>query len=71
MKNKEYADSKGISLKRLQTEYMSFVENEGYDEYGNEYQTFDRWLDRKAIQAIPEPIDGGRGMGQGAYIADR
>ena len=71
MTNREYAKSKGLAVEQLQDEYIAFIENEGYDEYGNEYQTLDRWLDRKAIQAIPEPIDGGRGMGQGAYIADR
>jgi len=63
MKNREYAASKGMTLEQLQAERMAFLQTEGYDEAGKEYQTLDAWLARKPLQPSYEPVDGGRGMG--------
>jgi hypothetical protein len=42
MTRKEYAKSKGITVDRLRDEEMSFLQCEGYDDDGNEYDT-SRW----------------------------
>ena len=67
MTKREYAKSKGITLERLQVEQLAFLENEGYDDAGNEYETLDAWIDRKQPKQIIDPVDGGRGAGQMGY----
>lgn len=60
MTRKEYADQKGITVDRLREEELSFLQNEGYDDEGNEYETLDAWIDRhkKPYQRTPyEPVD--------------
>ena len=59
----EYAKSKGITVERLRAESLEFLNCEGYDDDGNEYETLDAWLDRKPIRDPYEPYDGGRGAG--------
>ena len=68
MKKSEYAASKGLTLEQLRDESLAFLECEGYDDKGNEYQTLDEWLCRKPIRPTADPIDGGRGSG--AYGID-
>lgn len=64
MKRSEYAAKKGITVEKLMQEEMEFLQNEGYDDAGNEYDTLDAWIDRKPIQDPIDPYDGGRGAGQ-------
>ena len=64
MTNSEYAASKGITVEQLRAENMAFLQCEGYDDAGNEYETLDAWLDRKAPKETMDPVDGGRGVGQ-------
>jgi hypothetical protein len=64
MTRKEYAAKKGITTDRLRAEELAFLESEGYDEAGQEYDTLDAWIDRKPIREHYEPYDGGRGIGQ-------
>ena len=63
MTNAEYAASKGITLEQLRAENMAFLQCEGYDDAGNEYETLDAWLDRKQPKQTLDPVDGGRGAG--------
>ena len=64
MTNAEYAADKGITLEQLRKENLAFLECEGFDADGNEYETLDEWLDRKPLRQIMDPVDGGRGVGQ-------
>jgi len=64
MTKKEYAESKGITMARLQEEELAFLYCEGYDDNGNEYLTLDAWISRKPTMGPMDPVDGGRGAGQ-------
>ena len=64
MTNREYAASKGITLEQLQAERMAWLQCEGYDDAGREYDTVDAWLDRKPVRESRDPYDGPRGAGQ-------
>jgi len=64
MTRTEYAESKGITVERLRSESLAFLNCEGYDGAGNEYDNLDAWLNRKPIKETREPYDGGRGCGQ-------
>ena len=60
MTRKEYAEKKGITTERLREEELSFLQSEGYDDDGNEYDTLDEWIDRlnKPYTRHPyEPVD--------------
>ena len=63
MTNAEYATTKGITLEQLRDENMAFLQCEGYDDAGNEYETLDAWLDRKQPKQTLDSVDGGRGAG--------
>ncbi len=63
MTDKELAAKYHITEEKLNREWMAFVQNEGYDDVGNEYETFGDWLNRKAIKETRDPVDGGRGAG--------
>lgn len=64
MTRKEYAEKKGITVEKLRQEEYDFLQCEGYDDAGNEYETLDAWIDRKQIKETCDPYDGGRGTGQ-------
>lgn len=58
MTRKEYANKKGITTDQLRTEELSFLQCEGYDADGNEYDTLDDWIDRKRYtQSRHDPVD--------------
>lgn len=63
MTNQEYAASKGITEEELKREMLDFLNCEGYDDSGNEYETLDAWLARKQPRQTLDPVDGGRGAG--------
>ena len=64
MTNGEYATKYGLTLTQLQVEKMAYLQCEGYDDAGNEYETFDAWLvRRKQSTQTLDPVDGGRGSG--------
>lgn len=58
MTNAEYAASKGITLEQLRAENIEFLQSEGFDGAGNEYETLDAWLDRKPVKMTADPVDG-------------
>jgi hypothetical protein len=64
MTNAEYATLKGLTLEQLKRENLAYLQCEGYDEDGNEYETLDAWLDRRRLFGPRDPFDGGRGAGQ-------
>ncbi len=64
MRKAEYAASKGITIDQLQKEEMDFLQSEGFDDDGVEYQTLGEWLNRRPVKQIMDPFDGGRGAGQ-------
>jgi len=64
MTKREYATKHGITVAQLQREQMAYLQCEGYDDAGNEYDTLDAWLARKPIRETRDPYDGGRGAGQ-------
>jgi len=63
MKMSEYAKLKGLTLEQLKAENMAFLQCEGYDDEGNEYETLNDWIDRKQTKQTIDPFDGGRGAG--------
>lgn len=64
MAKTEYAKLKGITVEKLNTETIAWLQSEGYDDNGNEYETLNAWLDRRPTIAPIDPYDGGRGFGQ-------
>ena len=64
MTRAEFAVSVGLTLGELRKEGMAFLQNEGYDDAGNEHETLGEWLNRKQPKQTVDPIDGGRGAGQ-------
>lgn len=64
MTNGEYANSKGITVAQFQEAKMAYLQCEGYDDAGNEYDTLDAWIDRRPVALSYEPDMGGRGVGQ-------
>ena len=65
MTYKEKADQLGITVAELRAEQMAFLQSEGYDENGREYETLDKWIERhkRPRRSSYEPVDGGRGFG--------
>ncbi len=64
MTRAEFAASVGLTVEELRREEMAFLQNEGYDDAGNEYEILGKWLNRKQPKQTADPIDGGRGAGQ-------
>lgn len=64
MTRAEYAATKNITTLQLRVLEMAWLECEGYDDVGNEYETLDAWIARRQPQQIIDPIDGGRGVNQ-------
>ena len=64
MTNEEFARANGVTMEELRREASAWVQCEGYDEDGKEYDTLIQWLARKPPVQRHEPIDGGRGAGQ-------
>jgi hypothetical protein len=56
MKYSEKAAQLGITVEQLRIEQMAFLQNEGYDSHGYEYETFDDWINRKPIAECKEPV---------------
>jgi len=59
----ELATKHGMTLSQLRAAYQDGDQNEGYDDNGKQYDTFEEWLNRKPIKESREPFDGGRGAG--------
>jgi len=60
----DLARSYGLSIGDLNRQMISFLQSEGYDDNGNEYDTLDAWVNRTPVIDTPDPYDGGRGLGQ-------
>ena len=63
MTRKEYAAKKGLTVEALREQELAWLQNEGYDDDGKEYETLDAWIDRKPARMSYDPYDGGRGSG--------
>ena len=59
----ECANKLGISVAELRRQSLEFLQCEGYDDAGHEYDTLDAWIERKPIMESIDQIDGGRGSG--------
>lgn len=64
MTKTDLATEYGITVERLNQEMMEYLQSEGYDDKGNEYETLDAWIARKSPKQTVDPVDGGRGAGQ-------
>ena len=58
MTRKEYAEKKGITTVLLREEEMAFLQSEGFDDNGNEYNSLDEWIERhKKYEHQHDPED--------------
>jgi len=60
----EFAKKMGLTLEQLRDHAISFLQNEGCDEAGNEYATLEDWINKKPVV---DTYDGGKDAGMMGY----
>ncbi len=56
MTNAELASKYNLTLTELKTEFYKFIQCEGSDDAGNEYSTFDAWMNKKPDTDSHDPV---------------
>ena len=65
----ENAKLYGLTVEEYRQSCLDWLQNEGYDEWGNEYNDVYEWLTIPHAPRHPkdDPFDGGRGAGMLGY----